>query len=842
MVDMAFLPDTLVFKPIQFTRSFMFTLHITSSYYSQRNLFLVFTLVALFILLPVIHLSAQIRLSGFVRDSLTQEVLIGAHIVTEDFKKAVATDNNGFFSISLNKDENITISFIGYSPKNIKATSDNSGFVEIRLSPGNEIDEVVFTHQRKQNFNLAKLSSVELQNIPSLGAKPDVMKAIQLLPGIQSQNEGSSLIMVRGGNPGENLYLFDNVALIYVNHLGGFMSVFNPEMINNIDVYKGGFPAKYGGKLSSIMDIAQREGNPNKMKGTFSIGVTDASFSMEGPGFIKNSTFLVTGRKTLVDPLMALASKIADGDYIVSYGFHDINGKFSWKPNERNTLSINLYQGDDYLNFWMNQKSNFSTENSRMSNFWGNWLLSARWNHVHSPKLYSTQSLSYVRYRLNDKQKYSYQGAEENYGYNKKFHSSVQDVSYKLGYRYEMLGSWSLDFGVQSSFLQHRPNSVFLSTQSEAKVETIVNSNETALFVENKVSLFNRINIKLGARGVGYITHNYKVFDIEPRLNIDISLSKNHSINISYMGINQYSHLLFTAGNIMSNEVWVPAEKNIQPAHSEQYSAGWRGLFHKGMFDVEVNIYHKTLSNLSTYKEGYTNLMGDGNWRTKIETGGFGEAYGVEFFLRKNYGDWSGFLSYSFSKATRKFNNINSGKEFLFDYDRPHCASLCISKKLSDKVSVNAAWVFQTGLPYTPVIGRQITPSLEFDENGNPYYYEAFIYGERNSARMRHYHRLDIAVHYTTRTKRNGHKAQWSFAIYNAYNRRNPYYYYFNHNESSEIYVPSPFWEYQPLSLYQVSYFPIIPTVSYKVIFDGERKEKNENKEKRSFIRRLLYY
>lgn len=804
--------------------------------YLKKVILLIFTCLMLS------QVSAQIRISGFVRDSLTREVLVGAHIVNEKVSRAIASDNNGFFSISLSENDWVTVSFIGYTPKLIKASEGNDKLFEVLLSPGKEIGEVVFTHQRKQNFNISKLSNIELQNIPSLGAKPDVMKAIQLLPGIQSQNEGSSLIMVRGGNPGENLYLFDNVALIYVNHLGGFMSVFNPEMINNIDVYKGGFPAKYGGKLSSIMDITQREGNPNRTKGSLSVGITDASFSVEGPGFAKNSTFLFTGRKTLIDPLMALASKIAEGGYIVSYGFHDVNGKFTWRPDERNTLSLNLYQGDDYLNFWMNQSTSMATEKSRMGNFWGNWLVSARWNHVHSPKLYSTQSLSYVRYRLNDRQKYSYKGVDDSYGYSKKFHSSVQDISYKLGFRYEMLSRWTIDFGAQSSFLQHRPNSIFLSGSAEPKTETVVNSIESAIFAENRFSILGVIDLRIGARGVGYTTKGLTKFDIEPRASADITLTRNHNINLSYMGINQYSHLLFTAGNIMSNEVWVPAEKDIKPAHSEQVSVGWRGLFAKGMFDAEVNLYHKTLSELSTYREGYTNLMGDGNWRSKIESGGKGEAYGAELFLRKNYGDWTGFLSYTWSKATRKYENINAGKEFVFDYDRPHCASISLSRKLSEKLQLSAAWVFQTGLPFTPVIGRHITPSLQYDEDANPFYYEAFIYGERNSARMSHYHRLDIALHYTTRTKKYGYKAQWSFAVYNAYNRRNPYYYYFNHNASSEIYVPSPYWEYQPLSLYQISYFPIIPSVSYKLFFDGERRNKKPESEKKDFLKRILYY
>ncbi|MFA5648875.1 MAG: TonB-dependent receptor [Bacteroidales bacterium] len=788
----------------------------------------------------------QHRISGFVKDSISHEVLVGAHVIDSTHMKVVATDNNGFFNISIKAGNAITFSYVGYKHKTILHSAKADTLLEVLLSPVNEIDEVVVKHTKRLSHGVSTLSNLELQQIPSLGAKPDVMKAIQLLPGIQSQNEGTSNILVRGGNPGENLYLFDNVALIYVNHLGGFFSVFNPDIINNINVYKGGFPASYGGKLSSIIDIAQRQGNVNRIKGSYSIGLTDASFAVEGPTPLKNTTFIVTGRKTFVDGLFALGTYLSEGnDFVMAYGFHDVNGKFTWRPDKRNTLSLNLYQGDDYHNYWQRDKSTMGSQKSRLSTTWGNWLLSARWNRVHNQSLYSTQSLSYVRYRLKNGQSYINTDPNDKIDFNSKFVSSVQDITYKWDLKAQVMSNWNLNFGLNTSALRYSPNSIYISSNPNLTSEPAINAFESAVYAENEWEIARILNLKLGARAVHYGTSKYNAFRIEPRANLDIALSSSHSLNIGYMKTNQFSHLLFTQGEIMSNEVWVPADKSISPASTEQISGGWRGIFDNGMFDAEVSGYYKTLTSLSTYAEGYASLMGDGNWRDKIESGGKGEAYGAEFFLRKTQGKWTGFAGYTWSKAYRSYNGINEGVEYVFEFDRPHSLSLSISRKINQSLTLSASWVYQSGLPFTPVIGRQLIPSLDDLGEDDPFYYEAFIYGDKNSARMRNYHRLDLALNYTRYT-RNGNKAKWTFAVYNAYNRKNPFSYVYTHDMSSEGRVPSPLYNgsktYDSFSLYQASFFPIIPTVSYKVFFGEPKPEGFVKQGKRSIMRKLLFH
>ena len=778
----------------------------------------IISIAIVMLVISTCNLVAQTRVSGFVRDSLTREVLIGAHVTDIVTGRAVVTDNNGFFSISSAKGNKLTFSFVGYRPKTIAIDKSEGSLVEVLLSPGTDIDEVVVTYTRRPAFNVSSLSSLELQQIPSLGAKPDVMKSIQLLPGISSQYEGSSLISVRGGNPGENLYLFDNVAVIYVNHLGGFMSVFNPDMINNIDVYKGGFPSRYGGRLSSIMDIAQREGNPNTLSSSLSVGITDMSFTVDGPALIDNSSFMFTGRKTLVDPLMGLLTYMNGASRnIMAYGFHDFNGKFTWRPNPENTLSFNLYQGDDYLGIF-HKKDDF-IKRARITNIWGNWLLAARWNRVHRPGLYSSQSLSFVRYRLREKQ--VYQNTESDHPYRRKYLSAVQDISYKWGWKADFSNNWNMDFGLQSSYFRHLPNSITITNQDRQGLDVVTNSLETGIYMDNNWTIGRILQLRAGARGVGYLSSDLSRFYLEPRVNLDISLTRNHTLNLSYMEVTQFSHLLFTSGSINNNEVWIPSDKDISPASSRQVSTGWRATFSEGMFDAEVNFYHKTLEDLATYREGFVNLMGDGNWKAKVESEGTGEAWGAEFFLRKNKGKWNGFLSYTWSRATRQFENINNGEEFLYDYDRPHSIALSLNRRISDRLSLNAAWVFETGIPFTPVVGRMYSPSTYsyYQSDNDLRLYEAFIYGERNSDRMRNYHRLDIALHYNYYTRRNHRRAQWSFSVYNIYNRKNPNFYYFTH-DSQDRGLSRSWHNHEPFSLYQISFFPILPTVSYKVFFE----------------------
>jgi hypothetical protein len=751
--------------------------------------------------------SAQVKVSGFVKDVQTGEMLIGASVVKNYSSIGTATNNFGYFSLLIPKGV-INISYVGY--KNFSFNCVNDTVITILLEPGEELEEIEVKGQRFQKFNTTKLNTKELLNIPAIGGKPDVMKILQLMPGIQAQSEGTSLINVRGGNPGENLYLIDDVPLIYVNHLGGFISVFNPDMINSIEVYKGGFPVKYGGKLSSIMTITQREGNNKQWKGNLGIGITDASFSVEGPLIKDKASIIVTGRKTLIDPLMMLASEISDGgDYIAFYGFHDLNGKVTFRPDSKNSFHLNFYQGDDYMNFRAKEQKE-SGEKASVTNIWGNWMLSGRWSKVISTRLFVNNIISTTNYRLKVSQKFTSNVQNDSVDYESIFLSRVNNISLRSDWHYKAGMNYNLDFGAMVTSFSHIPNKIIQSNSSLEQNFELIQSFENAAYISNQITFLNIIDADIGMRFVSYLNNNYNSVKFEPRINVNGRLNKNQSLNFSFQLVNQFAHLLYTSGVIMNNEIWVPADDRLKPSQTIQYAIGWKGTFVNGMFDAELNCYYKLLSNLSTYKEGYSNLLGDGGWRSKIENDGKGESAGFEFLLRKNKGDWSGFIGYTFSETTRQFEGINKGKKYVFDYDRPHSFAVNVNRNLSEKWHVSFSWVYQTGLPYTPVIGRQYIP------DGPNYYKEALIYGERNSARMKDYHRLDLGFTYEKTTKK-GRRTLWTFSIYNAYNRSNPNAYYYDDNRN---YDEIENRVYKPLKMYQISFFPLIPTVSYKVFFE----------------------
>lgn len=774
-------------------------------------------------------LFAQYRISGFVYDQTTHEKLIGANLFEIGSGRGTATDADGYFSFVLTTG-NIQISFIGYKEKSIHVQSDT--LIHVYLESNKILETVTIKSSHYKRFNVSTLSHEEMVNIPSLGGKPDVLKSMQQLPGIQSQQEGSSLLNVRGGNPGENLYLIDNVPLIYVNHLGGFSSVFNPDMINNIELYKAGFPAKYGGKLSSVVAITQREGSKSNIKSSLGLGITDASFCLEGPIIKQKASFIVTGRKTLTEPFFILASKFTKSDYNVIYGFHDINGKISWHPDPNNSIYLNIYQGDDYLCYWNNKQKN-NTDDYRLTTVWGSRMVSWRWSHIISTKLFMDHTLSYTDYRLRNENQYFIRSNENISKYARTYRSQVADLSARTDWKFKPTKNWNINFGAKLSHFAHIPSKAFNSRIQNNPKPEIVNSFETNTYLNNEIKLFSFLEANLGMRLVHYRNAGLNDVKLEPRLSFHANISKNQMINLSYQHVNQYSHLLFTSGSLMNNEVWIPASDEILPSNSVQYSFGWKGRFIYNLLEIETACYYKTLNQLSTFREGYTNLMGDGNWRNKIASNGTGISKGIELFIRKTSGNWTGFGSYNFSQSTRYFPSINEDKTFLFDFDRPHVISINLNKKFNQKWSFNTLWTYQTGLPYTPVVGRLLIP-VEGDITNTT---EELIYGDRNSERMGAYHRLDIGFVLDTKTYR-GNRAVWNFSIYNLYNKRNASTTFYDYSSDGFIqYNPE---NYIPLKQYETSFFPIIPTVSYKVYFEQERK--NGSTKKKNLIQRFINY
>ena len=631
-----------------------------------------------------------------------------------------------------------------------------------------------------------------------------------------------SLMMVRGGEPGQNQYLLDNVPLIYVNHFGGLLSVFNPDMINSVDFYKGNFPARQGGKLSSIVDITQREGNISKHQGSFSLGVTDVSFSFEGP-LSKNITYIVTARKTFLEALLAGITTISGGNSnIGAYGFHDMNAKITWKPSDANHFSLNFYQGDDYLNFWSKPWEHKSYRN-HVYNVWGNWLLSARWNRVVNSRMYGENILSYSRYRNLFGLKYLYKEEGEKKKTVSKNRSSVENLSFRSMWKYSISRNWNVGFGGESGFLTYQPDYIYRSTSATPAIGNIYHALESAIYIDNQISVWRRLRLQPSFRLTHFLYSSKSFFEPEPRLNISYNFSENQSVNLNFTRVTQSAHLVFTNTNVLKREVWLPATNNLPPEISKQFAASWNGSFAGGTFSVETSFYFKRMTNLVTLKEGYENMMDIVGIENKVEGNGIGKAYGAELTLSKNTGTCTGSVSYGWSYSDRKFSNINNGIPYEFDYNRPHNLVLNLSKELKKNWDVNLVWIWQSGNPITPALAKYYTQDMT---TGTPRI--AFVYGTKNSSRVKPYHRLDIGFNHNIVTKK-GYRAVWTYSVYNLYNNINPFDYYYDNDKD---FSTEPEFD-KPLKLYKIGLFSIIPSISYKVYFDYNKETPKKEKEKK---------
>ncbi|KWW25285.1 MAG: TonB-dependent receptor plug [bacterium F082] len=761
----------------------------------------------------------QTRITGFVSDANDGERIIGANVFLHDRSKGVATDQKGYFNLAVELPATLCVSCIGYEETCLKVDHADQP-LQIRLQPLTEtlqsVDVSASRIERKTNFNTLTLNAKSIDQLPTLGSRPDIIKAAQQLPGIEAATEASSLMIVRGGNPGENLYLLDNVPLIYVNHLGGFMSVFNSEMINTMDVYKGGFPARFGGKLSSIVDLTTKKGDPSRLKGSLSAGLTDLAFAVEGPGGLKNSSFIVTGRKTLTEALLFAASKVSQEmggqDYNMAYGFHDINAKYTWAPDAKNSFAFNVYEGDDYMRIWKNNEENGDIERNSIGNIWGNLLVSGQWNSAVSSRLFMANTLSFTQYRLKNNMKAYLRNSIDTTDFFVKTSSRVSDLSLRSDWKLFVGNAYTLEYGLQGSYLTYRPNH-FTSSFSEASLPDISSVLDNAFYLDNKLKLGSWFIGSIGLRLNSFVNSGYHHFAWEPRMNLSFGIGGS-TLNLTAIRVTQNAHLMMTPGSIMNNEVWIPADARIKPATSDQASVGWQRSFWQGHVDVEIDAYYKLLRDLATYREGYSTLLGDSDWRSKVETGGKGKSYGIEMMTRFNFNRLDGYVGYTWSHTTRQFDQINNGKEYVYEYDRPHSVNINVNYQLTERWSLSALWTYQTGLPYTPVIGVQTTPVIT--PEGDVDFEQTNIYGERNSARMRDYHRLDLAAKFKTKTEK-GRKAEWTFSIYNVYCRQNPFYYYYGDPKGDPLYWNQ--FPNEPQQLWQRSFFPIIPSFSYKVWF-----------------------
>ena len=762
----------------------------------------------LFFFLSVVSGTTQAQnnftISGIVNDISNGEKLISGTISIKELA-GTGTDTNGygFYSITLPSGKyTLAAGYTGYETKEEKVVLNQNVKLNFNLDQKmNQLQEVVVTNQRRDinvtgtQMGIQKLNMKQMNSLPVLFGEKDILKTIQLLPGIVPEGEGSSGFYVRGGASGQNLILLDEATVFNASHLLGFFSVFNSDAIKDVTVYKGNEPAEYGGRLSSVIDIKMNDGNDRKYSVSGGIGLIDSRLSVEGPIVTEKGSFSVSARRTYAD-LFAGLSK----DTLVKsskLNFYDLNAKANYKLNDNNRIYLSGYLGNDALGI-----TNFGLN-------WGNAIATFRWNHLFNQKLFSNTSLVYSNYTYD---------VGINLGTQINIISKIQDVSFKQDYQNYINPDNKLKFGFNSTYYQFLPGTV----TSPDSTSNLINKYtwENNLYVSNELKLSDKLIAEYGVRFTGFSIlgpgnfYSYDIqgnpvdttryssgrmvktyFNIEPRLELTCLLAGNSSVKASYNRNVQNIHLISNSTSANPTNLWLPSSNNVTPEITDQFSVGYYRNFNDNLYEFSAELYYKSILNLIDYKDG-AQLIFNRNVESQLLYGN-GRAYGLELYFRKNAGKFTGWLSYTLSRAEQKFDQINNGLYYPSTQDRKHDISIVGIYHLSSKWIFSSTWVYYTGNAVT-------FPSGKYGIDGVVLNY----YTERNGYRMPPYHRLDLSA--TRILKKTATKeSSLTFSLYNAYDRYNAY---------SITFRPNPA-NLQQTQAIQTTLFGIIPSITYNFKF-----------------------
>ncbi|MBK3516725.1 TonB-dependent receptor [Carboxylicivirga marina] len=768
---------------------------------------------------------------GYVIDKHTKEILIQANVYEPEILLGTVSNNFGFFSITLPEGfAHLASSYVGYQNQHhyLNLTKDTT--IYFWMEPKEELDEIAVLGERvpgKVKSSRAGIIDVpieQIKKVPVFLGEVDIVKSIQLLPGIQSGGEGFSELYVRGGGPDQNLVLMDDVPIYNSSHLLGFFSIFNADAVNSVRVIKGGFPARYGGRLSSVVDIRMYDGNSEEFKGTASIGLLSSRLAVEGPLIKDKSSFSVSFRRTYFDILTSVWQlKEADKS---RYYFYDFNTKLNYKLSKRDRLHFSTYLGKDRYGISYNEQtieieqpdgSKVSRKEYDESDVgWRNYVGSVRWNHIFGEKMFANTTLTYSDYRFFIDQSSNYVSDGSWSKGSQNYYSGIRDLSAKIDVDYLPSPKHYIRFG--GSMINHtfypgidvQLREITSSTPIDTTFGgTQMYRQEYRFYVEDDFHLFPRLKMNIGGHFSLFQTESNKFYwSAEPRLSARYLIKDNLSVKLAYSQMTQYMHLLRTSVVAMPTDLWLPVSDGIAPMRASQSALGLEYEISKG-FNLSLEFYYKELSDILAYKEtaGYFDFASD--WQSKL-TAGSGQSYGFELLLHRKMGNLSGWFGYTYSKSTNQFDELNNGLEFPANFDRTHDVSIYASYKFSKKMDMGVTWAFGTGNPITLSETKYYAPQLPTTEVPNKSSYNQFI-NQRNSYRMPNFHRLDIGFNFS-KDKPWGSRL-WSVGLMNTYGRQNPFFLYFSDVENEQTGDIER-------SLKQFSLFPIpIPYVRYTVKF-----------------------
>ncbi len=780
-------------------------------------------MIVLIFLCPVL-LAAQTKytLSGYVRDTLNGETLIGATISVMGQSKGISSNQYGFYSITLLPGKyTLVCSYVGYVPQVLEINlTDNRQLNFDILHKSTTSQEVIVSSKRRdanvKNAQMGRfsLSQEQIKAVPAFLGEVDLLKTIQLLPGVRNAGEGSAGIYVRGGGPDQNLIMLDDAVVYNTGHLFGFFSIFNSDAIKNTTLIKGGMPAQYGGRLSSVLDISMKEGNNKKLQVDGGIGLIASRLSIQGPIKKDKASFIISARRTYIDALVKPAISKTSQFYGSGYYFYDLNAKVNYRFSEKDRLYLSGYFGRDVFDF------NNGRRSLKVNIPWGNATGTLRWNHVFNKRLFANTTAVYNDYN------FTFNAAQNTFAV--KLASGIRDISLKQDFDLYPFTGHKVKFG--GLYTYHRFTPSVVSGQQDSIVfkpnnAQIKYSHEAAVYLQDDWEINDKLKINAGIRySMFQQIGAYKIYTtdangnrldstvykkgqpvktyggFEPRLTVRYALNDETSLKGSVTRNLQYIHLVSNSGTTLPTDIWVPSTYKVKPQISWLYAAGLFKNFKDNMYETSIEVYYKNMENQIEYQEGYTpNTLED---TENFFTFGKGWSYGTELFVNKTKGRLTGWIGYTLSWTWRQFAQLNFGDKYPAKYDRRHDMSVVGVYELSKKWKLSGTFVYGSGNAATLPQRFYIVGGVLSQE-----------YSRINEYRLPSYHRLDFAATLTPKkNERRKWKTEWVFSIYNVYSRQNPYFVYFDQ-------TGSPLDGSLKVQGKQVSIFPIIPAVTWNFKF-----------------------
>ena len=767
------------------------------------------SLVVLLICFNIAFAQQKHTISGYIKDAETGEELIGASIVVKELKSGSITNVYGFYSVTIPKDKyTIEYRYIGYKTQSTDINLVKSIKKDIELSPlSTSLEEVVITSEandkniKSTEMGIVKINPKEIFAIPVLFGEQDILKTIQLMPGVQSAGEGNSGFYVRGGGVDQNLILLDEAPVYNASHLLGFFSVFNSDAIKDMKLFKGNAPAEYGGRLSSVLDVKMNDGNSKRFSTSGGIGLISSRLTVESPIVKDKGSFIISGRRTYADLFLNFSSNELQKS--TTLYFYDLNMKANYRIGENDRVFLSGYFGRDVFGF-----------SDKMKFDWGNTTTTLRWNHLFNDRLFLNSSLIYS--------KYNYVIGFSGMGDLIDITSGIKDYNLKEDFQYFINPKNTLKFGFNCIYHTFMPGEI------NADIEGFVNNKiidkkyalENAAYISHKYDISNLMKITYGLRysnftviGPGNVfsyNENDEIIDtssynnneiiknygyLEPRISTSYMLNEKSSIKASYARNAQYIHLLSNSTSSSPTDLWLPSSSITEPQICDQFALGYFRNFKNNTFETSVEIYYKDMQNQIEYQNGADILLNE-----KVESQlvfGIGRAYGVELFIKKKTGKLNGWIGYTLSRTEKAFDEIDEGNWFPAKQDRTHDISIVGMYNLNKKWTFSATWIYNTGNAVTFPSGKYEVEGLTIS-----------LYSDRNGYRMPDYHRLDIGATYTNKKKKR-YESSWNFSVYNAYARKNAYSIDFRENENDPTKTEAV----------RMALFQIVPSVTYNFKF-----------------------